>query len=205
MISGEVKRGILNKQHIQSHPNHAMENQNLKVGLAQLKAGDYAEAIAQLEAVLINELHPGTLFKAKKALVKAYEGDGKLRQAWQLCQELSESPSPQIRDWGDRTLADLDQRYPTLASEILIGQRLTRQQKVIRALIQWIKRSPQRVSMVETAWNIIEEERQAYSANHSSWVKLTVNWNIFRRISLFLGKTLWVWIKAKWQKFKSPK
>ncbi|MCT7984364.1 hypothetical protein NG796_13755 [Laspinema sp. A4] len=182
-----------------------MANRNLQAGLAQLKAGDYAEAIAQLEAVLVNELHPGTLFKAKKALVEAYEGDGKLRQAWKLCQELSESTSPEIRDWGDRTLADLDRRYPSLGSEILIGQRLTRQQKVIRAVIQWIKQSPQRVSTVETAWNIIEEERQAYSADNSPLVKLTVNWNIFRRLSIFLGKTLWVWIKAKWQKFKSPK
>lgn len=179
-----------------------MGNRNLQVGLAQLKAGDYAEAIAQLEAVLVNELHPGTLFKAKKALIKAYEGDGKLHQAWKLCQELSESTSPEIQDWGIATLAELDQRYPTLASEILIGNRLTRQQKVIRALIQWFKRSPQRVSTLETAWNIIEEERYNHP-DHSPWVKLTVNWNIFRRISIFLGKTFWVWIKAKWQEFES--
>lgn len=182
-----------------------MANRNLQAGLAQLKAGDYAEAIAQLEAVLVNELHPGTLFKAKKALVKAYEGDGKLRLAWKLCQELSESPSSEIRDWGDRTLAQLDQRYPTLASEILIGQRLTRQQKVIRALIQWVKKSPQRVSTLETAWNIIEEERYRHATQNSPWSKLTVYWNIFRRISLFLGKTFWVWMKAKWQKFQSRK
>ncbi|MCT7997088.1 hypothetical protein [Laspinema olomoucense] len=181
-----------------------MANRNLQAGLAQLKAGDYAEAIAQLEAVLVNELHPGTLFKAKKALVKAYEGDGKVRLAWKLCQELSESTSPEIRDWGDRTLAELDRRYPTLASEILIGQRLTRQQKVIRAFIQWLKRSPQRVSTLETSWNIIEEERDSHSDN-SPLGKLTVNWNIFRRISLFLGKTFVIWIKAKWQKFKARK
>ncbi len=181
-----------------------MANRNLQAGLTQLKAGDYAEAIAQLEAVLVNELHPGTLFKAKKALVKAYEGDGKLRQAWQLCQELSESTSPEIRDWGDRTLVELDQRYPTLASEILIGQRLTRQQKVIRALIQWFKRSPQRVSTLEMAWNIIEEERYNHPDN-SPLVKLTLYWNIFRRISILLGKTFWVWIQAKWQKFESRK
>lgn len=184
--------------------NHAMANRNLQVGLAQLKAGDYAEAIAQLEAVLVNELHPGTLFKAKKALVKAYEGNGKLRQAWQLCQELSESTSPEIREWGDRTLAELDRRYPTLASEILIGKRLTRQQKVIRALIQWLKRSPQRVSTLEMGWNIIEEERYNHPDN-SPLVKLTVYWNIFRRISILLGKTFWVWIQAKWQKFESRK
>lgn len=205
MISGGLNRGILNKQDIQSHANHAMANRNLQAGLAQLKAGDYAEAIAQLEAVLVNELHPGTLFKAKKALVKAYEGEGKLHPAWQLCQELSESTSPEIRDWGDRTLADLDRRYPTLASEIRIGKALTRQQKMIRAFVQWLKRSPQRVSTLETAWNIIEEERQTHSDNNSPFGKLIVNWNIFRRISLFLGKTFWVWIKAKWQQFQSRK
>ncbi|MGL5192576.1 MAG: hypothetical protein ACRC8Y_03080 [Chroococcales cyanobacterium] len=181
-----------------------MANRNLQVGLAQLKAGDYAEAIAQLEAVLVNELHPGTLFKAKKALIKAYEGEGKLRQAWLLCQELSESTSPEIQDWGIATLAELDQRYPTLASEILIGNRLTRQQKVIRALIQWFKRSPQRVSTLEMAWNIIEEERYNHP-DHSPLVKLTVYWHIFRRISILLGKTFWVWIKAKWQEFESRK
>lgn len=181
-----------------------MANRNLQAGLAQLKAGDYAEAIAQLEAVLVNELHPGTLFKAKKALVKAYEGDGKLRLAWKLCQELTESTSPEIREWGDRTLTELDQRYPTLASEILIGQRLTRQQKVIRAFIQWLKRSPQRVSTLEMAENIIEEERYSHSDN-SPLVKLTVYWNIFRRISVLLGKNLWVWIKAKWQEVKTRK
>jgi hypothetical protein len=181
-----------------------MGNRNLQVGLAQLKAGDYGEAIAQLEAVLVNELHPGTLFKAKKGLVKAYEGDGKLRQAWKLCQELSESMSPEIREWGDRTLVELDQRYPTLASEMLIGNRLTRQQKAVRALIQWLKRSPQRVSLMEMAWNIIEEERYNHPDN-SPLVKLTVYWNIFRRISFLLGKTFWVWIQAKWQEFQSRK
>ncbi len=181
-----------------------MANRNLQAGLTQLKAGDYPEAIAQLETVLAEELDPGTLFKAKKALVKAYEKDGKLRLAWKLCEELSQSTIPQIQEWGDRTLAELDRCYPTLAGDILIGQKLNRKQKAIRALIHWFKRSPQRVSTLEKAWDIIQEEQQTHS-NNSWFIKFIINWNIFRRISLLLGQTFQIWIKGKLHKFKTRK
>jgi hypothetical protein len=179
-----------------------MTNQNLQAGLKKLKAGDYPEAIAELETVLVEELHPGTLFKAKKALVKAYEGDRKLRQAWKLCQEIRESPVPEIQAWGDRALADLDSRYPSLASEVIVGRSPTPQQKAVRALIHWVKQSETRVAILENAWNIIEEERVTHQ-NQSPVEQVRVNWNIFRRISLLLAQNFQVWIQGQWTKFKA--
>jgi Zn-dependent protease with chaperone function len=85
-------------------------------GLAALKQKDYQMAIAHFEAVCQDTTHQPTWAKAQMGLVKAYEGIGEQKLAIALCQALGESKSQQVRQWADKTLAELARHAPDTAS-----------------------------------------------------------------------------------------
>jgi Zn-dependent protease with chaperone function len=88
----------------------------LEKGLAELKQGQYAQAIANLEPIAQAEAHQPSGVKAQMGLVSAYEKIGAPEKAIALCQTLSQHANPQVCEWGDRTLASLCQRYPQLSA-----------------------------------------------------------------------------------------
>ncbi len=90
----------------------AMEHSNLQTGLAALKKKNYAEAIAILERVCEQELHPPTVERAQMGLVLAYNGNRTRSQALALCQTLTQSDNPKVKDWAVQTLAQFNQSSP---------------------------------------------------------------------------------------------
>ncbi|AFY80945.1 Zn-dependent protease with chaperone function [Oscillatoria acuminata PCC 6304] len=89
-----------------------MEHSDLQTGLAALKKKDYKMAIAILEKVCEQELHQPTVDRATMGLVMAYKGNRTLSKAVALCQTLTESDSPKVKDWAVRTLAQFNQPSP---------------------------------------------------------------------------------------------
>lgn len=87
----------------------------LEAGLAALKQGDYSTAIARLEVVCHqpNQLSP---LKAQMSLVVAYERIGEISRAIALCQTLSNSINPQVREWAVRNHARLTNLHLTKAT-----------------------------------------------------------------------------------------
>jgi Zn-dependent protease with chaperone function len=101
-------------------PNPAADADSLKAGLAALKQGRYASAIALLTDVVdrllhLDPNHPQGL-KGQMGLVVAYDRTHQPDRAIVLCTPLTTSPNPQVKAWADRTLADLHQRHPELGS-----------------------------------------------------------------------------------------
>ncbi len=90
----------------------AMEHSDLQTGLAALKKKDYELAIAILEKVCAEEIHQPTVNRATMGLVMAYKGNRAPSKAIALCQTLTESDSPKVKDWAVRTLAQLNQSSP---------------------------------------------------------------------------------------------
>ncbi|MCT7972415.1 M48 family metalloprotease [Laspinema olomoucense] len=90
----------------------AMEHSDLQTGLAALKKKNYELAIAILEKVCGQELHQPTVDRATMGLVMAYKGNRAHSKAIALCQTLTESDSPKVKDWAVRTLAQLNQSSP---------------------------------------------------------------------------------------------
>ncbi|MCT7984011.1 M48 family metalloprotease [Laspinema sp. A4] len=90
----------------------AMEHSDLQTGLAALKKKDYELAIAILEKVCAEELHQPTVNRATMGLVMAYKGNRAPSKAIALCQTLTESDSPKVKDWAVRTLAQFNQSSP---------------------------------------------------------------------------------------------
>ena len=86
------------------------ENASLEAGLAALKRGDYQEAIPHLEGVRALKLNESFLQRARIGLVKAYSQTGDIKKAIALCQPLSQSTNSQVKNWADKTLADLRER-----------------------------------------------------------------------------------------------
>ncbi|MBW4519637.1 MAG: M48 family metalloprotease [Scytolyngbya sp. HA4215-MV1] len=84
----------------------------LERGLAELKQGQYAQAIADLEPIAQAAAYQPDGIKAQMGLVSAYEKIGQPEKAISLCQSLSQHASLQVREWGSRNLASLSQRYP---------------------------------------------------------------------------------------------
>lgn len=89
-----------------------MEHSDLQTGLAALKKKNYELAIAILERVCEQELHQPTVDRATMGLVMAYKGNRTHSKAIALCQTLSESNSPKVKDWAVRTLAQFNQSSP---------------------------------------------------------------------------------------------
>ncbi|MEP0882167.1 M48 family metalloprotease [Trichocoleus sp. ST-U3] len=92
----------------------SVPNPSLEAGLAALKQGNYPDAIAHLEGVCEFELSQKTVLRAQMGLVVAYERTGEIDKARSLCQTLSQSKYPKVKDWGERNLANLVNRYPQL-------------------------------------------------------------------------------------------
>ncbi|MEB3828915.1 hypothetical protein [Phormidium sp. CCY1219] len=181
-----------------------MNSTNFRAGIAALKAEDYGEAIAHLESVLELELHQPTIERTKMALAIAYEGDGKPRLAWKTCQDLLQSKNAKVKQWADHSLSELDKRYPSLSSDVRLRRRRTVKERIIHTVIQWLKQSEQRLSFTETAWEIIEEERQKRKPT-TPVEKLKLISNIVKRACIPLGQKLGAWIRAKMRKIKGKK
>ena len=85
----------------------SLPDSSVEAGLAALKKGDYNSAIAHLESVCNIELDPATIVRAQMGLVVAYNSSGKVQQAIALCQHLTTSTNPQVKQWADNKLAEI--------------------------------------------------------------------------------------------------
>ncbi len=97
-------------------PSTAQAVLNLEAGLAALKQGDYATAIATLTSIPLPTDHP-LAAKAQMGLAVAYARTGNPLQAAALCRSLERSENPQVSAWATRTLAGLVERHPQLAEQ----------------------------------------------------------------------------------------
>ncbi|BAY11564.1 zinc metalloprotease HtpX [Calothrix sp. NIES-2098] len=89
-------------------PSHA--ELSLEAGLVALKQGNYQTAIAQLEPVASTQKTGNAGLQAKVGLVMAYARSGQVSKAIALCQNLLESPNPQVQEWAQRALEHLQKR-----------------------------------------------------------------------------------------------
>ncbi len=89
-------------------PSHA--ELSLEAGLVALKQGNYQTAIAQLEPVASTQKTGNAGLQAKVGLVMAYARSGQVAKAIALCQNLLESPNPQVQEWAERALEHLQKR-----------------------------------------------------------------------------------------------
>ena len=85
----------------------SLPDSSVEAGLAALKKGDFNSAIAHLETVLNVELDPATIARAQMGLVVAYSSTRKVQQAIALCQHLTTSSNPQVKQWADNKLAEI--------------------------------------------------------------------------------------------------
>jgi Zn-dependent protease with chaperone function len=92
---------------------------DLEAGLNAFKRGDFASAIALLETAFSTPpAHPLTV-KGQMGLAIAYEKLGETLPAAQVCQLLTQNPSPAVQDWATKTLTTLTQRHPELSTQLL--------------------------------------------------------------------------------------
>ncbi len=96
-------------------PDTAGLSQQLEQGLAALKQGDYAGAIAPLMAVERSHPNPTVVLRSRQALAVAFDRLGQPAKALPYAQSLAQSAQPPLKAWGDRTVASLLERYPELA------------------------------------------------------------------------------------------
>ncbi|MDY7013687.1 MAG: M48 family metalloprotease [Cyanobacteriota bacterium] len=89
----------------------SIPNPSVEAGEAALQAGDFEEAIAQLEGVCAIELDGTLVSRARQALIVAYCRCGRPADAIALCHSLVQALTPETA-WANQTLADLIQRYP---------------------------------------------------------------------------------------------
>ncbi|BAY41005.1 hypothetical protein NIES2111_53950 [Nostoc sp. NIES-2111] len=88
-----------------SHTESALE-----AGLAALKQGNYQSAIAQLEPIATSQGNGNASLQAKVGLVMAYARCGELKKAIALCQTLTESQNPKVKDWANVALTHLTKK-----------------------------------------------------------------------------------------------
>ena len=93
----------------------SLPDSSLEAGLTALKQGDYNDAIAHLESVCEIELDSATIVRAQMGLVVAYASSANVPKAQALCQHLTTSVNPQVKQWADTKLLELAQRYPSAA------------------------------------------------------------------------------------------
>lgn len=96
-------------------PDAAGLSQQLEQGLAALKQGDYAGAIAPLMTVERSHPNPTVVLRSRQALAVAFDQLGQPAKALPYAQALAQSAQPALKAWGDRTVASLLERYPSLA------------------------------------------------------------------------------------------
>ncbi|MBD2207638.1 M48 family metalloprotease [Calothrix sp. FACHB-1219] len=89
-------------------PSHA--ELSLEAGLVALKQGNYQTAIAQLEPVASSQKNTTAGLQAQVGLVMAYARMGQVSKAIALCQNLLDSPNPQVQEWAERALGHLKKR-----------------------------------------------------------------------------------------------
>lgn len=89
---------------------------DVEAGLAALKQGNYARAIALLETTRLPATHPLAM-RSQMGLVIAYARNGDAVRAIELCQRLNQSENSQVRQWAAETLTSLAKRYPQLQTE----------------------------------------------------------------------------------------
>jgi Zn-dependent protease with chaperone function len=85
----------------------SVPDSSLEAGLAALRCGDYPTAIIHLETVCQIEQNQTSQVKAQMSLVVAYERISEINRAIALCQTLSNSINPQVREWAVRNHARL--------------------------------------------------------------------------------------------------
>ncbi len=86
-------------------PSHA--ESSLEAGLVSLKQGNYQTAIAQLEPLASSQTNGTASLQARVGLVMAYARIGEIRKAIALCQSLTQSKNPQVKEWAERALTHL--------------------------------------------------------------------------------------------------
>ncbi len=91
----------------------SVPDSSLEAGVAALRCGDYSAAIAHLETVPNTQHNQTSHFKAQMGLVVAYENTGEINRAIALCQTLSNSSNPQVREWAVHNHARLTNRQTT--------------------------------------------------------------------------------------------
>lgn len=80
---------------------------SLEAGLTVLKQGNFQSAIATLEAVAAREGNSNAGLQAQIGLVVAYTKSGNIPKAISLCELLTQSHNFQVKEWANRTLAQL--------------------------------------------------------------------------------------------------
>lgn len=88
-----------------SHPEPPLE-----AGLSALKQGDYPTAKAILSAIASTSGDRPTGLQAKIGLVVAYTRNGEFAHARALCETLTQSHNPQVKQWANRSLQQLTKR-----------------------------------------------------------------------------------------------
>ncbi|NWF60681.1 MAG: M48 family metalloprotease [Fischerella sp.] len=89
-----------------SHPEPS-----LKAGLTALKQGNYQTAKTILEAVTATTSDRTATLQAEIGLVVAYARSGEVPKAIALCETLTQSDNPQVKEWAERSLQKLTKRY----------------------------------------------------------------------------------------------
>ncbi|BAZ53382.1 hypothetical protein NIES4103_60570 [Nostoc sp. NIES-4103] len=89
-------------------PSHA--ESSLEAGLVALKQGNYQTAIAQLEPLASSQGNDTASLQAQVGLVMAYARLGQIPKAIALCQSLTVSQNPQVKEWAQRALTHLTAR-----------------------------------------------------------------------------------------------
>ncbi|MBD2771679.1 M48 family metallopeptidase [Iningainema tapete] len=95
-------------------PSHPIPT--LNTGLTALKQGDYQTATAILEAVAL-ETSGAIRLQAQIGLVVAYARSKDVAKAITLCTLLSQSDSPQVKQWADQSLLHLTKPHKTKVTE----------------------------------------------------------------------------------------
>lgn len=86
-------------------PSHAKSS--LEAGLFALKQGNYQTAIAQLEPLASYQGNGTASLQARVGLVMAYARSGEVRKAIALCQTLTDSQNPKVKEWAEVALVHL--------------------------------------------------------------------------------------------------
>ncbi|WP_299402780.1 M48 family metalloprotease [Acaryochloris sp. IP29b_bin.148] len=88
----------------------ASQREELQAGIAAQQQGQYSQAISILDRVW-QAATPGSSVhvQAQMYLIMAHQGCGQLEQALMLCQPLFKSPLPQVQEWANQVLPQLQQ------------------------------------------------------------------------------------------------
>lgn len=96
----------------------ASQQEELKAGITAQQQGQHAQAVSILDLVW-QTAAPGSSVhvQAQMYLIMAHQGCGQLEQALMLCRPLLASPLPQVQEWAQQVLPQLqqdqEQRIPT--------------------------------------------------------------------------------------------